>query len=471
MLKDHLAEQIKQYLGHPPTPGQEQLISKLADFMLDPGGNQAFIVKGFAGTGKTTLISALVKTLEATGQKSLLLAPTGRAAKVFSSYSGKPAFTIHRKIYRQKSSDDGFGSFSLNRNLFSNLVVLVDEASMISNNLAEDSVFGTGRLLEDLIAFVRDGNGCKLVLIGDTAQLPPVGTELSPALDRTLLNGMIRVSGEFVLTDIVRQTGNSGILVHATELRKLVAAETPEMPVFKNEGFSDVRMVAGNELPEFLESAYDRFGMEESIVVCRSNKKANQYNAGIRKMILGREETLEPGDLLMVVKNNYHWITGNADIEFIANGDIVRLKKIRKYEERYGFRFAFASLHLIDFDVDFDAWILLDTLMSESAALSGEDNRKLYYSVVEDFSHLPSKSARYKEVRKDPFFNALQVKYAYAVTCHKAQGGQWKGVFVDQGYINKDKVDREYLRWIYTAVTRASQELYLVNFPDEMANR
>jgi exodeoxyribonuclease-5 len=239
------------------------------------------------------------------------------------------------------------------------------------------------------------------------------------------------------------------------------------MPVFSGQGYSDVRMVVGNELPEILENCYDRFGLEESLVVCRSNKKANQYNAGIRKQILYREEELETGDLLMVVKNNYHWISGNADIEFIANGDIVRIMKVRKYEERYGFRFAYAVLKLMDFEVDFEAWILMDTLMTESAAMSSDDNRKLYYGVLEDFAHLESRSAQYKAVKKDPFFNALQVKYAYAVTCHKAQGGQWKSVFVDQGFINKEKADLEYLRWIYTAVTRASDELYLVNFPDD----
>lgn len=467
MLRDHAISQIRQNLGHTPTPGQEQLIAKLADFILDPAGNQAFIVKGYAGTGKTTLISALVKTLDHMNLKSLLLAPTGRAAKVFSLYSGKAAFTIHRKIYRQKSSTDGFGTFSLNKNLFSNLLVLVDEASMISNNLADDSVFGSGRLLEDLIAFVKDGNGCKLILIGDTAQLPPVGTELSPALDRTLLNGLIRVSGEHVLTDIVRQSESSGILLNATEIRRLITGGIFKMPVFGGQGYRDVRMVAGNELPEILENCYNRFGLEESIVVCRSNKKANQYNAGIRKQILYREEELEPGDLLMVVKNNYHWITGNPDIEFIANGDIVRIMKVRKYEERYGFRFAYAVLKLVDFEVDFEAWILMDTLMTESAAMSSDDNRKLYYGALEDFAHLESRSAQYKAVKKDPFFNALQVKYAYAVTCHKAQGGQWKSVFVDQGFINKEKADLEYLRWIYTAVTRASDELYLVNFPDD----
>lgn len=467
MLKDHLISQIRLNLGHPPTQGQEILIDMLAEFLFDQTGHQAFIVKGYAGTGKTTLISALVKTLEHLNLKTLLLAPTGRAAKVFSTYSGKPAFTIHRKIYRQKSSTDGFGTFSLNKNLFNNLLVLVDEASMISNNLAEDSVFGSGRLLEDLISYIKDGKGCKLILIGDTAQLPPVGTELSPALDKTLLNGLIRVSGEHTLTDIVRQGENSGILHNATEIRRLITGEIMKMPVFRRQGYQDIHMVAGNELPEMLDNCYGRYGMEDSIVLCRSNKKANQYNAGIRKQILYREEELESGDLLMVVRNNYHWVSENPDLEFIANGDIIKLVKVRKYEERYGFRFAYAALRLVDFEIDFEAWILLNALTSETAAMSSEDNRKLYYGVLEDYAHIESRSVQYKQVKKDPFFNALQVKYAYAVTCHKAQGGQWKSVFVDQGYVNKEKTDLEYLRWIYTAVTRATDELYLVNFPEE----
>jgi exodeoxyribonuclease V len=466
MLKDHMISLTRQNLGHQPTSGQEQLIIKMADFILDEE-DKAFIVKGYAGTGKTTMISALVKTLEHLQIKTLLLAPTGRAAKVFSAYAGKPAYTIHRKIYRQKSSKDGFGAFALNKNLYSNTVIMVDEASMISNSYSEDSVFGSGRLLEDLIAFVKDGIRCRLVLIGDTAQLPPVGISLSPALDRSELAGNISIAGEFVLTDIVRQTLHSGILQNATTLRSQITSKIFSVPVFKHLGLTDIRFAEGNNLPELLERTYSEYGIEENIILCRSNKKANQYNSGIRKQVLYREEELEPGELLMVVKNNYHWVTGNAEIEFIANGDIVQLLKVKKYTERYGFRFAFASLRLVDYQVDFEAWILLDTLASESASMPGEDNKKLYYRVLEDFSHLESRSKQYKMVREDPFFNAIQVKYAYAITCHKAQGGQWKAVYIDQGFIPKDRIDLEYLRWLYTAVTRATRELYLINFPLE----
>ena len=467
MLKDHLISMTRQHLGHQPTEGQEKLIVKMADFILDDDERKAFIVKGYAGTGKTTLISALVRTLDHFQIKTLLLAPTGRAAKVFSAYAGKPAYTIHRKIYRQKSSKDGFGTFVLNKNLFSNLVIMVDEASMISNSYSEDSVFGSGRLLEDLISFVNDGIKCRLILIGDTAQLPPVGINLSPALDRSELTGLIPIAGEFILTDIVRQAYQSGILQNATSLRNQITNHDLSVPVFNQAGLKDIRFLQGNELPDFLDRTYREYGIEENIVLCRSNKKANQYNSGIRKQVLFREEEPGTGDLLMVVKNNYHWISGNAEIEFIANGDILQLLKIKKHTERYGFKFAYASLRLVDYQVDFDAWILLDTLTSESASMSHDDNKKLYYSVLEDFSHIGSRSKQYKMVKEDDFYNALQIKYAYAITCHKAQGGQWKAVYVDQGFVPKDKIDVEYFRWLYTAITRATDELYLVNFPEE----
>jgi exodeoxyribonuclease-5 len=318
-----------------------------------------------------------------------------------------------------------------------------------------------------MISFVRDGVKCKLVLIGDTAQLPPVGINLSPALDRSELTSYIPVAGEYTMTDIVRQSVHSGILQNATMLRELITNRDYVIPVFKNAGSTDIRFIQGNELPEILDNTYRKYGIEENIILCRSNKKANQYNSGIRKQVLFREEELEPGDLLMVVKNNYHWVTGNPEIEFVANGDIVQLLKVKKYTDRYGFRFAFVSLRLADYQFEFEAWIMLDTLTTESAAMSTEDNKKLYYSILEDQSHIKSRSGQYKMVKEDPFFNALQVKYAYAITCHKAQGGQWKAVYVDQGFVPKERIDLEYLRWLYTAVTRATDELYLVNFPRE----
>ena len=467
MIADHIIQLISRNLGHVPTAGQEILIRQLTDFILDRQANKIFIVKGFAGTGKTSLISALVKSLDAVKIKTLLLAPTGRAAKVFSGYAGKNAFTIHRKIYRQKSASDGFGDFVLNKNLFSDLVIIVDEASMISDSLTEGTVFGSGRLLADLMSFVRNGQNCRLIFIGDTAQLPPVGIIISPALDRDQLGLYMPVAGEFILTDIVRQNKDSGILQNATLIRNQITSEILKRLLLKHRSLPDVEFIGGTELPEVMEKAYAKYSIEEVIVLCRSNKKANQYNAGIRRQVLCREEEVSTGDLLMVVKNNYFWLKDHPEIEFIANGDILRIIKIRKYTERYGFRFAFALLKMIDYEIEFEAWIMLDTLMADSASLGQEDNRKLYYSVLEDYSHLDSRSKQYKAVKEDELFNALQVKYAYAVTCHKAQGGQWKSVIIDQGFMKTDSIDMEYLRWLYTAITRATEELYFVNFPKD----
>ena len=467
MLSQFLRQLIQQYLGHDPTPGQVDLMHKLAAYILNPESSKAFIVKGYAGTGKTSLISALVKALEEMKLKTLLLAPTGRAAKVFSSYAGKGAYTIHRKIYRQKSSNDGFGEFELNRNLSNDLIILVDEASMISDTVAEDKIFGSGRLLADLISFVNDGRNCRLVLIGDTAQLPPVGIALSPALDKNELSLYMPVADEAMLTDIVRQNQESGILVNATVVRNLIAADNLSLPRLKNLNHTDIRFISGQDLTECLEKAYDKYGHEEVMVLCRSNKKANQYNQGIRKQVLFREEEIVSGDLLMVVKNNYFWVTGKPDLDFIANGDMVKVLKIKKYIERYDFRYALVQLHLVDYGIDFEGWIMLDTLTVESAALSREDSYRLYQCVLEDYNHLDTRKKQYKAVKEDPFFNALQVKFAYAVTCHKAQGGQWKSVFIDQGYVTAERIDLEYLRWLYTAITRATEELYFVNFPNE----
>lgn len=463
MLSRYLNELVTRNLGYQPTPSQELLIGNLTGFILDQQANSVFIIKGFAGTGKTTLISALVRSLDNINIKTLLLAPTGRAAKVLASYAGKNAFTIHRKIYRQKSAKDGFGDFVLNKNLSGNLIIIVDEASMISDSISEGTVFGSGKLLADLISFVKDGHNCRLIMIGDTAQLPPVGIVLSPALDRNDLAMYMPVAGEFMLKDIVRQNIDSGILYNATKIRNQIAKSDFTLPSLRSIGFNDVRFITGNDLIDLLDNRYNTRGTDEVIVLCRSNKKANQYNSGIRKQVLFREEEITPGDLLMVVKNNYFWLKEQPGLEFIANGDILKILKIRKYTERYGFRFAFALMKLMDYDVEFEAWIMLDTLMSDSASLGQEENRKLYYNVLLDYGHL-SPRLQYKAVKEDEFFNALQVKYAYALTCHKAQGGQWSTVFIDQGFVNKEKIDLEYLRWLYTAITRAKEELFFVNF-------
>jgi exodeoxyribonuclease-5 len=468
MLKNHLAQQLSDVLIHSPTPGQQALIEALARFVTEDQKNCVMVIKGYAGTGKTTLISALVNVLETMGKKSVLLAPTGRAAKVLSAYSGKNASTIHKSIYRQRSASDAFGIFVLGKNLYSHTLFLVDEASMISNQTGENNVFGSGRLLDDLIHYVRNDQHCNLIIIGDTAQLPPVGTSLSPALDKTILQRYFEETEEIELTDVVRQSQQSGILVNATLIRNNIIGNTAEIPKFLVRGFQDIHSVAGNDLTDSITHSYDSAGIENTIIICRSNKRANKFNEGIRKQILGREEELSSGDLLMVVKNNYYWLSGSDKIDFIANGEIIKILKIRKIQEIYGCWFADVLIELIDYDLKIEAKIMLDTLYAEGAAMSQEDNQKLFYSIMEDYQELQPKKSQYEKVKTNAFFNALQVKYAYAITCHKAQGGQWKNVFIDIGYYRAEHVDMDFLRWLYTAFTRATDSLYLVNFPETM---
>jgi len=474
MLKNHITQKIRENLVVEPTNGQELLIEKWAEFVVSPENEPVFLVKGFAGTGKTTMVNALVKTLDQFKIKSVLLAPTGRAAKVLSSYSGKPAFTIHKKIYRQKSSTDGFGAFSLDRNQNSGTFFIVDEASMISNSSMEASAFGSGCLLNDLVEYVFGGSRCKLILIGDVAQLPPVGLDVSPALDTEELSGYLGLDVQGVmLTDVVRQSEDSGILINATHLREMLQTGEETYPQISTINYPDVHRVQGADLIEEINSAYDRYGMEETMVVSRSNKRANRFNQGIRNMILYREEEISSGDYLMVVKNNYFWSQQVKEMDFIANGDIVEVMRIIRHVEMYGFRFAEVTVRFTDYkDVELDVMILLDTLSIETASLGYEQNRKLFDSVSQDYADIRSRKKRFEKVRNNEFFNALQVKYAYAVTCHKAQGGQWDAVFVDQGYLTEEMLDREYFRWLYTAITRATKQLYLVNFnpqffPDE----
>jgi len=423
------------------------------------------LVKGYAGTGKTSLISAFVRTLNDLKIRPALMAPTGRAAKVLSAYSGEQAFTIHRKIYRQKSSADGFGAFVLNFNTCSNTFFVVDEASMISRYSADRNLFGTGNLLDDLLTFVYNDRNCQLTLIGDTAQLPPVGQEESPALNRQQLERYGLEIVEHELTEVVRQSHESGILHNATIVRRMITEQRPQYPSLETERFPDVKRIAGEDLIETITDAYDKYGIDETAIICRSNKQANRYNQGIRNRILYREEELASGDFLMAVRNNYHWMKDAEDISFIANGDIVRVIRIRRYIERYGFRFAEVDLCLPDYrHYEFTAIIMLDALSSEGASITEEQNRQLYHSVAEDYAHIATKAKRYSAIREDPFFNALQVKFAYAVTCHKAQGGQWQCVFIDHGWMSDEMVNIEYLRWLYTAITRSTEKLYLVNF-------
>ncbi|NDV57136.1 ATP-dependent RecD-like DNA helicase [Bacteroides sp. 519] len=467
MINNYLAEQIKENFPYNPTFEQEIALKTIATFIMDTAKDSVFILRGYAGTGKTSLVGALVKTMDNLKQKTVLLAPTGRAAKVFSSYSKHPAFTIHKKIYRQRSFSNETSNFSLNDNLFTHTLFIVDEASMIANEGLAGGMFGSGRLLDDLVQFVYSGTGCRLMLMGDTAQLPPVGEDEGPALSSEALKCYGLDVMEMNLTEVVRQVQDSGILWNATHLRKLINNDDCfTLPKFKLNKFKDIVSIPGNEIVDMISESYSKMGIEETIVICRSNKQANIYNNGIRNRILDREEELCSGDIVMIAKNNYYWTEDCKEIEFIANGDTAIVKRVRKTRELYGFRFADVILSFPDYDYyELEVTLLLDTLCTDSPALSQEDNNKLFYNVLEDYADIGDKRERMKKMKADPYYNALQVKYAYAITCHKAQGGQWSNVFLDQGYMKEDFLTPDYFRWLYTALTRATEKLYLVNFP------
>ena len=469
MINNYLERQIKENFSYQPTFEQEIAVKSLSEFLLSTANDTVFVLRGYAGTGKTSLVGTLVKAMDKLQQKSVLLAPTGRAAKVFSAYAGHPAFTIHKKIYRQQSFSNEVSNFSINDNLTTHTLYIVDEASMISNEGLSGSMFGTGRLLDDLVEFVYSGAGCRLLLMGDTAQLPPVGEEQSPALATEALKGYGLNVIEVDLTQVVRQVQSSGILWNATQIRQLIAEdECFSLPKIKVSGFPDIQVVRGDELIDTLTGCYEKNGMDETIVVCRSNKRANIYNKGIRAQILYREDELNTGDLLMVAKNNYFWTEKYKEMDFIANGEIAVVRRVRRTRELYGFRFAEVLLAFPDQnDFELEANLLLDTLHSDAPALPKTENDRLFYSVLEDYVDITVKRERMKKMKADPHYNALQVKYAYAVTCHKAQGGQWQNVFLDQGYMSDEYLTPDYFRWLYTAFTRASKTLYLVNYPEE----
>lgn len=470
MLVNHIQRQLIQNLGFSPTPGQKVLAEKFSAFICSGESDSVFILKGYAGTGKTSMLRALVRTLEMAKFRTVLLAPTGRAAKVLSAYTEKNAYTIHKWIYRQQSSSDGMGKFILDKNLMKDCFFIIDEASMISNESPEGSVFGSGRLLDDLYEYVYRGHNCRLIIVGDTAQLPPVGMDISPALNRTELEMYGLQTTEYELKDVVRQEQHSGMLYNATYIRELLensGTDQSYFPLTVN-GYSDIIRLSGEDLIGKIADCYDRYGEQQTMVITRSNKRANKFNQGIRSVILYKDSEITVGDLLMVVKNNYFWKPVDEKIDFIANGDIVRITGIQRYEELYGFRFADVSLQFIDYDnLEVDCKIFLDTLALESASMSREDSLRLFHSVAEDYQNIGNKKKRWEKIRENPWFNALQVKFAYAVTCHKAQGGQWDAVFVDQGYLIEEMINREYLRWLYTAFTRPVKELYLVNFNKE----
>jgi len=468
MLAEHLAQRIAQQMGFTPTADQRVLIDRLGAFLVDPHSETLLALNGYAGTGKTTVVGALVRVLQELKQPVALLAPTGRAAKVMSQYSGASAYTIHKKIYRQANMRDGVGTFSLSANMLSNAVFVVDEASMISNSSVEQSVFGSGRLLDDLVKFVRLGKSCRLMLVGDSAQLPPVGLNLSPALDPDRL-AFYGKSEHVHLRQVVRQAESSGILCNATRIREHIEGGASGFPRLQLSGFDDVQRLSGGDFVDTLSGAYGKYGVDNVMVVTRSNKQANRYNAGIRAMILGKEEEVVPGDRLMVVKNSYSWVEQDEalrrEVDFIANGDIVELRRLRQYRQMYDLRFVDATIALPDYnDVELDCRLMLDTLSMESAALSAAQSKELFAKVQQDYAHVMPAARRYAAIKVDPFFSALQVKHAYAITCHKAQGGQWKAVFIDHGYLADEMMNVEFLRWLYTAITRATEQVYLVNF-------
>ena len=464
MIADELKYRIRGAFGFEPTREQQEAIDVFATFMADSRMMPVMVMRGSAGTGKTTLAAAIVRALQSLEQQLVLMAPTGRAAKVFSLYAGSAAYTIHRRIYRQKSLE---GGFELGYNNAHDTLFIVDEASMVSLN-------GEGRsLLDDLISFVYNGRNCRLMLIGDHAQLPPVGEEESPALMAAVLRSYGLHVYECTLNEVLRQSQESGILYNATEVRWLMYQGTvPQLPKVLLQGFTDIHVVPGDELIETLASSYSKVGLDETMVVTRSNKRANIFNQGIRNQILGREEELTTGDQLMVVKNNYFWTkpespdSEDSSLEFIANGDMCVVRKVRNVHEQYGFRFAEVTMTFPDYDdYELTATVLLDTLTSEAPALTRDQQEALYNKVLEDYADIPRKADRMKALKEDRYYNALQIKYAYAATCHKAQGGQWAHIYVDQGYMTDDMLSADYLHWLYTAFTRATEQLYLINWP------
>lgn len=506
MIIDELKYKILQQFGFPPTQEQAHALEVFAEFLTDRDPHAVMILRGSAGTGKTTLSGAIVRTLKEIRQKVMLLAPTGRAAKVFSLNSGSPAYTIHRRIYREKSFSGVEGLFNLNDNLYTDTLFMVDEASMIANMGLGGMSFGSGCLLDDLVHFVYQGRNDRLLLIGDKAQLPPVGEEESPALHAAMLEGYGLKVYECDLNEVLRQSEESGILYNATMIRQMITHDDiTQLPKIHFAGYSDIKPMPGAELIEALADSYHHVGLDDTIVVTRSNKRANIFNQGIRNMVLDREEELSQGDILMIVKNNYYWMeeerkkikekeieerrvksegteSGTAthkvqsskfqvqsnDIPaFLANGDRAKVLKVRRRIDLYGFRFATLLLQFPDYDnYELEATVLLDTLTSEAPALTHEQQEQLFHQIEEDYQDIPLKADRMKAIRQDQFFNALQVKFAYAVTCHKAQGGQWAHVYVDQGYMTDDMLNPDYIHWLYTAFTRATEMLYLVNWPE-----
>lgn len=470
-----IVEQILLELGHEPTAGQTALIAQLADFVAakpEPKQQPSFLIKGYAGTGKTTLVSALVRVLPLVGMQSVLLAPTGRAAKVLAGYSRKLANTIHRKIYRSIAKPEGKLAMGLAPNPHKYTLFIVDEASMIpgSGTSADQGIYSNRDLLDDLIKFVFSGEGCKLLLIGDSAQLPPVGTDQSPALELETLQRSYHLDiSSYELREVVRQSLESGILTNATMLRAQAGADQPVLPFFKLAGFNDIKQIDGSMFEDALNSCHSRFGVENTVIITRSNKRANLFNNEVRARMLFRETELSAGDIIMVTRNNYFWLPSGSKAGFIANGDMAEVRRILKTGEMYGYRFADVSVQLVDYPDQevIDIKLLLDSMVIDSPSLPQAEHQKLFEEIMLDYTEIPSKHERMAQVRNNPYYNAVQAKFAYALTCHKTQGGQWDAVFIDHGYLTAEMIDSNFVRWLYTAITRATQEVYLVNFNND----
>lgn len=453
-----------------PTVKQNLFFQKIADFLISTSNDEIFVLKGYAGTGKTTIISTVINHLEAINMKCVLLAPTGRAAKVISNYSGKPAYTIHKRIYFPKKSKLGGVSFTLQQNKFKNTIFIVDESSMISDTSQDSKLYENGSLLDDLFFYVEAGKNCKLLLVGDTAQLPPVNMTISPALDINTLSLHYQKNVQHIeLDEVMRQAETSGILYNATLLRDLLDSHFIDTFQFNLTGFKDIiRLQDGYDIQDAIHGAYDNYGLEDTVFIVRSNKRANQYNQQIRASILSKESELSTGDYLMVVKNNYFWLKEESEAGFIANGDIIEILEIRKIQELYGFKFATVKIRMVDYpnQAPFDTILMLDTITSEAASLTYEQSNQLYQEVLLDYEDERQQYKKLQKVKENEYFNALQVKFSYAITCHKSQGGQWKTVFVEQPYL-PDGIDVDYVRWLYTAITRAEEKLYLIGFKDK----
>src|SRR5574344_145765 len=465
---------IFSHFPHTPTQGQREACKQLVQFLFDPDPLSAFVLKGYAGTGKTSLVSALIKSAPQLKINTILLAPTGRAAKVLSGYSHRKTYTIHKKIYTTIPDANGGVHCVRAQNKHSYTLFIVDEASMIGIDSSEGALFGKHNLLEDLIDYVTEGNHCRLLFVGDTAQLPPVGSMESPALSidylHSLSNSNLYVSE---LTEVVRQELLSGILHNATLIRERISAmedyDILSLPLFELQDFIDIVRLPGADLEETLNSEYSNTSPEDVVFICRSNKRANLFNQEIRNRILYKEEEINAGDYLMVVKNNYYWVDDSSDMGFIANGDIVEILGVRNHQDLYGFHFVDVTLRFIDYPdmPNLECKLLLETLHSEAPSLTYDESQQLYAAVMEDYADIPIKADRIRGVRENPYFNALQVKFAYALTCHKTQGGQWPAVFIDQGYITDEMMNKDFLRWLYTALTRATKKVYLLNFKKE----